>query len=553
MHELGGNAIDAGVATALAQAVLEFQDYGFGGEAPILVYSSSIRSVVAINGNTRMPAAATPEWFHRRGIEMIPGDGFLPAGVCAAPDALMTALSLFGTLTLEQVLTPGLELAANGFPMYEGMRNAIIACESRFRNEWPSSAALLLPEGKVPAVGVLWKNPGLAQTFEKLIEAERNARSKGRKQALRAARDRFYRGDIARDIVSFQQHTRVRDANGYESSGLLAEDDFAAFETQLEEAVSVNYRGLDVYKCGPWSQGPVLLQQLNLLEAFDLKALGHNSADYIHVIVEAAKLAFADREYYYGDPAVVFVPLSGLLSKDYAANRRALIDMQKASLELRPGNPHTHEGFRPEPPFATLQPWEGGTTGTRAIDAEGNMFSAAPSGGWFQSSPVIPGLGFSLGTRGQMFWLSSPNHPAALQPRKQPRTTLSPSLVMRDGNPWMIFGTPGGDQQDQWSLQFFLNFVEFGMDVQAAIDAAYFHSKHFPSSFYPRGSNPAELVVEARIDPAVLSELAHRGHRVETVSGWALNWTTAVVYHRDGPFIEGGASSRGERHYALGW
>jgi gamma-glutamyltranspeptidase/glutathione hydrolase len=555
MYELGGNAIDAGVASALAQAVLEYQDFGFGGEAPILIYSALSRQVTVINGNTRMPAAATASWFHRNGIALIPGDGFLPAGVCAAPDALVTALSLYGRLGLKEVLAPAIELAANGFPMYEGLRDRVVSCESRFRTEWPSSAALFLPNDNVPAIGQIWKNPDLAQTFEKLIEAEHNARSRGRAGALRAARDRFYKGDIARVIVDFQRNTKVRDANGVESSGLLAAEDFAAFETRVEGAVGVNYHGHDVYKCGPWSQGPVFLQQLNLLERFDLRSMGHNSAEYIHAITEVAKLAFADRERYYGDPTASFVPLRGLLSKEYAASRQGLVDLSTASLELRPGNPYRYQGgsVSPEPVLGELQHWQDGTTGTRAADSDGNMFSAAPSGGWFQSSPVIPGLGFSLGTRGQMCRLDDSEHPAALRPRKQPRTTLSPSLVMKDGLPLMVFGSPGGDQQDQWTLQFFLNSVEFGMDVQDAIDAACFHSKHFPSSFYPKHASPGELVVEAGIGSEVVAALVDRGHKVVTVPSSTINWTTAVVFHADGPYMEGGASSRGERHYAIGW
>ena len=555
MRDLGGNAIDAGVAMAFAQAVLEFQSYGFGGEMPILIYSAVAGEVVAINGNMRAPAAATIDWFRSRGISLIPGDGFLPAGVCAAPDALVTALDRYGRLTLKQVLAPAIELAADGFPLYEGMRNRIASSEQRFRTEWPTSAGLLLPGGRVPPVGETWRNPDLARTFEKLVEAEHNARSQGRSAALRAARDRFYKGDIARQIVAFQRETTVRDANGFESTGLLTEEDFAIFETRVEEPVTVNYRGYDVYKCGPWSQGPVFLQQLTLLEGFDLKVLGHNSADAIHLITEAAKLAFADRERYYGDPEFVAVPLRGLLSKAYAAARRDLIDPRRASLELRPGNPYPYEGSDRQPDLSPLRvrARDDGTTGTRAVDEEGNMFSATPSGGWLYSSPVIPGLGFCLSTRGQIFWLDDADHPNALRPRKRPRTTLSPSLVMKGNRPCMVFGTPGVDNQDQWTLQFFLNMVDYGMDVQDAIDAPSFHSTHFPSSFYPRKANPGELVIEARVPSAVCDDLRARGHAVKVVPGWTLNFTTAVVFDPDRRLIEGGASSRGERNYALGW
>ena len=555
MHALGGNAIDAGVAMVFAQAVLESQSFGFGGEVPILVYSARDRRVVAINGNTCAPAAATIEWFRAQGIAMIPGDGFLPAGVCAVPDALITALDRYGRLTLEQVMTPAIELASGGFPMYEGMLRSLVQHEARFRAEWPTSAALFLPGGVLPRIGDTWRNPDLARTFGRFVDAERSVASRGRSAALQAARDCFYRGPIAREIVAFQRDTTVRDANGTVSRGLLTADDFAAFETRVEAPVVLNYRGYDVCKCGPWSQGPVFLQQLALLEGIDLRALGHNSARYIHVLMETTKLAMADRERYYGDPQFVDVPLAGLLSKSYAAARRELIDPQAASTELRPGDPYPFQtgGRRADPASVRGQAWDGGTTGARAIDADGNMFSATPSGGWFRSSPIIPGLGFCLGTRGQMFWLDDPAHPAALRPRKRPRTTLSPSLVMRGDRPYMVFGTPGGDQQDQWTLQFFVNVVDFGMDLQDAIDAPSYHTAHMPSSFYPRKSRPGEIIVEGRVPGPVIEELRARGHTVEVVGDWSLNYTTAATFDGERGLVEAAASSRGERNYALGW
>jgi gamma-glutamyltranspeptidase/glutathione hydrolase len=554
MYSLGGNAFDAGAAMVFAQSVLEYQSYGFGGEVPILIHAARDGQVAAVNGNTRAPAAATIEWFRARGLTLIPGDGFLPAGVCAVPDALITVLDRYGRLTLEQVLGPAIELAANGFPMYEGMRRALVQHEARLR-EWPGSAALFLPGGRIPELGDAWKNPDLARTFERLIEAERGARPRGRHEALRAARDCFYRGPIAREIVAYQRDTKVRDATGTVSAGLLGEEDFASFETSIEAPAHVRFRGHDVYKCGPWSQGPVFLQQIMLLDGFDLAGLGHNTVDYVHTVTEAAKLAFADRERYYGDPEFVRVPMRGLLSAEYAASRRGLIDPRRASLELRPGDPHPFEGAAAPAETAAVEArgWEGGTTGTRAVDAEGNMFSATPSGGWFRSSPAIPGLGFSLGTRCQMFWLHDPRHPGALVPRKRPRTTLSPTLVMKDGRPRMVFGTPGGDQQDQWTLQVFLNMTVFGMDVQDAIDAPSFHSVHFPGSFYPRKARPGEMLVEGRLPAAVVDGLRERGHTVTVAPDWSLNYTTAILYDPARGLMEGGASSRGERCYALGW
>jgi gamma-glutamyltranspeptidase/glutathione hydrolase len=555
MFALGGNAFDAGIAMVFAQSVLEYQSYGFGGEVPILIYSAREGRPVAINGNTRAPRAATMEWFRGRGLELIPGDGFLPAGVCAVPDALITVLDRYGRLTLEQALGPALELAANGFPMYEGMRRSIVQHESRFRADWPSSAALFLPGGQIPSLGDTWRNPDLARTFQRLIDAERAARGRGRHEALKAARDVFYRGPIAREIVAFQRDTTVRDATGTVSAGLLTEEDFATFDTQIEAPATVRFRGYDVYKCGPWSQGPVFLQQLLLLDGLDLAAMGHNSVPYIHTVVEASKLAFADRERYYGDPEFTTVPMRGLLSPEYAGARRKLIDPRRASLELRPGDPYPFEGAAAPAEAAAVEArgWEGGTTGTRAADAEGNLFSATPSGGWFRSSPAIPGLGFSLGTRCQMFWLHDPRHPGALVPRKRPRTTLSPTLVMENGRPRMAFGTPGGDQQDQWTLQFFLNMAVFGMDVQDAIDVPAFHSVHFPGSFYPRKARPGEMLVEGRMPAEVVDGLRDRGHQVIVAGDWSLNYTTAVLYDAARGLLEGGASSRGERCYALGW
>jgi gamma-glutamyltranspeptidase/glutathione hydrolase len=439
--------------------------------------------------------------------------------------------------------------------MYEAMHAAITRLAERFRREWPTSAALFLPGDRIPALGEAWRNPQLAHTFEKLVAAEHDARALGRERALRAARDRFYAGDIARAIVAYQRETRLRDANGFESSGLLTDDDFAAFETRIEAPATVNYRGYDVYKCGPWTQGPAFLQALNILEGMDVRALGLNSADYVHAVIETLKLAFADRDQHYGDPEAVHVPLHGLLSKEYAAARRGLIDRERASLDVRPGDPYPYEGRLPDAPVAWTgtAAWAGGTTGTRAVDADGLMFSATPSGGWFRDSPIIPGLGFCLGTRGQMFRLDDPAHPAALRPRSRPRTTLTPSLVMKDGQPCMVFGTPGGDQQDQWTLQFFLNVVDFGLDVQDAIDTATFHTGHLRGSFYPHQAEPGRVVIEGRVPPAVVETLRARGHAVEVVGPWAHNFTTAIAFHPGRGLIEGGASSRGERNYALGW
>ena len=345
---------------------------------------------------------------------------------------------------------------------------------SGFRQQWPSSGKVFLPGGRVPEIGDVFVQDDLARTLRRLVAAEQAHKDEGRSAALKAARDLFYKGEMASEIVRYQKEFKSRDANGFVSAGLLTEEDFAQYQARVEEPARTTYRGVDVYKAGFWSQGPVLLQALNILEGYDLKKLGHNSPAYIHLLAEAMKLAFADREWYYADPDFVGVPEAGLLSKEYAAERRKLIDLKKPSLEMRPGNPYPFHpkqmAHGPIPDTIELRPGEKGTTGTRVADAEGNVFSATPSGGWFRHSPILEGLGFVLGTRGQAFWLD-PDKANRLEPRKRPRTTLTPSLAVRDGKPYLAWGTPGGDAQDQVNLQFLLNVVDFGMDIQAAIDA----------------------------------------------------------------------------------
>jgi gamma-glutamyltranspeptidase/glutathione hydrolase len=323
--------------------------------------------------------------------------------------------------------------------------------------------------------------------------------------------------------------------------GLLRKEDLAHYQAQVEAPATITYRGVDVFKCGPWTQGPVFLQQLALLEGFDLSAMGHNSEQYIHTVVEAAKLAFADRELYYGDPLFTTVPLDRLLSKNYAAQRRALIGTA-ASADVRPGDVAAFAATAG--PAADPRVYVGDTTHVDAVDATGLMVSATPSGGWFPSSPVIPGLGFPLGTRGQMFVLD-PAHPNALAPGKRPRATLTPSLALRDGKPWLSFGTPGGDQQDQWTLQFFLNVVDFGMDLQTAVEAASFHTLHLRNSFYPRRLEPQRLVIEGRVPSSVREALARRGHDVQTSDGWSHGQVTAIGIQPDG-VLAGAASPRAQ-------
>lgn len=550
----GGNAVDAAVAAIFAEGVLNPHMHTLGGEVPMLLYTAASGQVVALNGNTAAPARATIDWFQRQGLALIPGEGVLAAGVPAACDALLTALAEFGTLRLADVLHPALELARDGFPMHPGLRGpsdylpfSLWHQQEKFSTQWPSSARLYLPHGRLPAVGEVWQNPALAQTFTHLLEAERRAASHGRVAGLQAARDVFYRGAIAESIVAFSER----------HGGLLSREDLATFTTKIEPPVTAQYRGYEVYKCGPWSQGPVFLQQLRLLEGYDLRALGHNSAQYIHLVTEASKLAFADREAYYGDPDFLQVPLAELLSDAYTAARRQLITLEKASLELRPGDPRTGAALRPEQAALVGREWQRGTVHVAVVDSARNMVAATPSGAWLASSPVIEDLGFPLGTRLQTFYLD-PQHPNALMPGKRPRTTLTPSLVLHRGQPFLAFGTMGLDQQDQWTLQCFLNMVDFGMSLQEAIEAPKFSSRHFPSSTYPHTANPGLLRLEGRIPYEVQRGLQALGHELALQPDWIEGYVVGVQVDTTRGVVYGGADPRGERAgllpaYAIGW
>jgi gamma-glutamyltranspeptidase / glutathione hydrolase len=558
---LGGNAIDAAVAATLVEGVVNPHMHTIGGEAPMLIYSANAARVVAVNGNMAAPAKATIEYYRQRKMNLVPGEGLLAAGVPAAFDALAAALESFGTLTLANVVEPALKLCEDGMPMHAGLsghgdtpadlsgligRASIRSNEQKFRERWPTTAQIYLPNGQLPRPGDIIRNPALAKFFHRLLEAEAGARSRGREAAIEAARDRFYRGDIAREIVAWSQ------TNG----GLLEESDLAQFTTRFEEAVTIDYHGLTVHKCQPWSQGPVFLQQLRILEALDLPRMGHNSTEYIHHLVETAKLAFADREAYYADPQFEPVPIEALLSRKYADLRRVLIDPEAASKEQRPGEPIAMRavaaGGAREP-----RSWGSGTIHVTTADGRGNMVACTASGGWIPSSPVIDTLGFPLGTRMQTFYLDE-RHPNALKPGKRPRTTLTPSLATRNGQPFMSFGTPGGDQQDQWTLQFFINVVDFGMDLQEAIEAPRFSTAHFPSSFYPHNSMPRVVRLEERIDRNVIDQLAERGHQVVARPPWCEGHVLGIRFDPVRRLLEGGADPRGQlavvmAAQAIGW
>jgi gamma-glutamyltranspeptidase/glutathione hydrolase len=425
-------------------------------------------------------------------------------------------------------------------------RYGIAALAEKFRR-WPGSAQMYLPGGQVPAVAGLLRNPAHAAFFDTLIAAERRAGG-SRAAGLDAVLDEFYRGGIAQEIARFAR----------EREGLLTGDDLARFETRIEAPARLDYRDATVFKCPPWNQGPAMLQALAILERFDLKAQGHNRPDYLHTVVEAVKLAFADREQYYGDPQFTAVPLAGLLSKDYARRRAALIDPRRAAGELRPGDPATGAPLLPEERRLAGKAWGEGTVHVDVIDGAGNMAAFTPSGGWIRSQEVIAALGFPLGNRMQTFTLGPAHHPNVVAPGKRPRTTISPSMAFRNGKPWMAFGSMGGDQQDQWMLQFLLNRVDFGMTIQEAIEAPKFSSEHFPGFFAPHDFIPNRLRIERGVGQAALDELARRGHDVEVASDWTEGYLLACARDPATGMLEAGCDPRGEKSevfpaFALCW
>lgn len=567
--ERGGNAVDAAAAMGFCLNLLEPQSNGIGGEVPTLVYSAKEGKAFAISGVGWNAAAFTIEWCRDHDIDLIPGDGYLPACVPAPVDTWATALARFGTLRFADVLQPAIELAENGFAIYEGLQEHLEANRDKYLTRYPTTGALYLAGGRVPEVGEIWRNPEWAGVLKRLCAAEAAATHKGRVAGLEAARAAFYTGEIAEKIVAFITSHPVEDASGSVHTGLLSGQDLSEWRATVEEPVSLAYGGLTIHKCPTWTQGPVFLQQIALLARDDLQALGHNSAEYLHLLIESAKLAFADREAYYGDPRFDKVPLDVLLSPAYSANRRALIT-QDACPHFRPG-----DAGHGVPQYATFNVQEdnrkalqvagrdvrdlglghshvGDTTHLDAVDRQGNMVAATPSGGWLADSPVIPGLGFPLGSRGQMFYLNTAR-PNALAPHKRPRATLTPSLVTRNGKPFMVFGTPGGDGQDQWTLQFFLNHVVFGMNLQEALDAPTITCVHFPSSFYPRAAYPNRVEVEGRLDPTVVKALEQRGHEVKLIDGWANGKVMGIRFDGARGVIAGGVSPRRAIGYGLGW
>ena len=562
--ERGGNAYDAAVAAGFTLQVVEPHLNGPGGDMPAIVYNADRDRVMVVCGQGPAPRCATIERFRQLGLDMVPGNGLLPACVPGALGGWLLMLREFGTWRLRDVFEFAIGYADDGFPIMPRISDAIAGVETMFREEWTESARVWLPGGGVPAPGTRFRNPALAATYRRLV-SEAEAASGDRDEQIEAARRGWYEGFVAEAIDSHLQTAELLDITGRRNPGLLRADDMAAWKSTLEGPVSVDYGEWRVFKTGPWGQGPVFLQQLALLRGFDLRGAGPGSADFIHTVVECAKLAYADREAWYGDPG--FAPdLTGeLLGSEYNEQRRRLVG-GAASLELRPGSPG---GRRPRVPRSGEPPSDGDRAGLGdptvgalgagrgdtchldVVDRWGNMVSATPSGGWLQSSPAIPGLGFCLGTRAQIFNLEE-SHPNGLVPGKRPRTTLSPSLAFRDAQPFLAFGTPGADQQDQWSLTFFVTVANSDWDLQRAIDAPTFHTDHFPRSFYPHHAHPGSLVVEDRLSEDAIRELRRRGHEVQVVPGWSLGRLSAVANDRRGGWLRAAANPRFMQGYAVG-
>ncbi len=553
----GGNAVDAGVATILAGSVIEFSHFSFGGEVPILIKLKG-RDVAVIEGMGPAPMKATQEFFANRQKNesaamatmpsakpgIIPSTGPLAATVPAVLDACVTALDQFGTMTLAEVMQPAIELA-DGFPIDE-LRVQYIKNRSSVFSQWADAKRVFLPRGEVPAVGDIFVQADLARTLRAIVAAEKRA-GKNRHAGLLAARDHFYRGPIGERIGDYMQ----------KNGGLLAAADFAKFRAKVGQSVKTNYRGYEVHKAGFWTAGPAMVQALNLLEGYDVKSLQHNSSDYIHTVVEALKLAFADRDRYYGDPDFVKVPMAELLSKDYANLRRSLIQKEQASLAQQPGDPSRMKavlaGAFETGRISSVPDAEraNDTTCVNVIDKDGNLFSATPSGAWLPA--VVAGdTGVLMGQRLQSA-LTDPNSPNVVAPGKRPRITLTPTLVLKDGQPFMVLSTPGGDNQDQALLQVLLNLIEFGMNPQEAVESPRFDTQHYVSSFDDHEFLPGSLNVESRIDEKTIENLKTRGHKVKVQTAWGtLSAPTVIVYDQRTGVSSAGADPRRGR-YAIAW
>lgn len=571
MLEKGGNAFDACAAAAFVLQVVEPHLVGPAGDMPAVFYSAETKKVEVLCAQGPAPAAATIKAYKDLGIDIIPGDGLLSTVIPGAFGGWMTMLRDHGRLPLREVLEPAIGYFENGHPMLPRVSDTIAGLRDLFTREWPTSGAVYLPGGNVPKGRELFRNPAAAATYKRIL-AEAEAAGGDRQKQIQAAYDAWYKGFVAEAMDAFCRTEAPMDSTGRRHKGLLTAQDMAGWTPHYEAPASVTYHDWEVFKIGPWGQGPVFLQTLKILEGFDLSTMGPDSPEFIHHVAEAMKLAFADREAYYGDPDFVKVPLATLLSDDYARGRRELIG-NEASLEIRPGavpgfeaqlaqalaniriaGQHGAKGGATvgEPTLASMvsSSRRGDTVHIDVIDRWGNMVAATPSGGWLQSSPVIPELGFPLNSRAQAFFLEE-GLPSSLAPGKRPRTTLTPTIAFENGEPRLAFGTPGGDQQEQWQLGMFLRRVHHGLNLQEAIDLPLFHTQHFPSTFYPREARPGHLTVEESVGEAVLAELTRRGHKLETAPAWTVGRLTAAEKSANG-LLRAAATPRLMQAYAIG-
>lgn len=539
--EAGGNAIDAGVAAGIALGVLQTDRVNFAGVAPIMMYIADERRIVNIDGLGTWPKAASIDYFRRKHGGAMPS-GILRTVMPAAPAAWIKALELYGTMSFGDVAHAAIKLAREGFAMHGFMADYIRDNEDKYR-QWPSSAEVFLPHGKVPRVGELFVQPELSATLQYMADEERQQRGGGRAAGLAAARDAFYRGDIAQKIAAYHR----------DHAGWVTLEDLAAYEVRFEPTIKTEFRGIELHSCGAWSQGPMLPQTLGVLSAYDLKKMGHNSVAYVHHLTEALKLSFADRERYYGDPQFVDVPLDVLLSREYAAARRQLIRSDDAWQVMPPaGDVKNFPRAAPLPRATAGEPAPlADTSYVCVVDREGNSFSATPSDG-SSATPVIPGTGLCPSSRGSQSW-TDPAHPAALAPGKRPRLTPNPALALKDGKVFMPFGSPGNDIQPQAMLQVFLNVVLWGMDPQAAVEAPRFATYSYPSSSEPHAYHPGRLNLESRIDRATRDALGFMGHKVATWPDleWRAGAVCAIRVNSETGLLEGGADPR-RPCYALG-
>ncbi|MFT4726639.1 MAG: gamma-glutamyltranspeptidase/glutathione hydrolase [Granulosicoccus sp.] len=534
--QAGGNAVDAGVAAVLVEGVVNPHMHGPAGECPILIAGPGVQPI-AINGNTRAPALATVDALRARGHSTMPDAGILAAGVPASLSALLAALERFGSMPFHRLLEPALELARGGFAMHDGLllqeKVGVAMLADKFRNDWPSSAAIYLKDGVPIESGGKIVNPQLAAIYDQLAAC--SVACADYRKGYQAVRREFYEGSVADAIDRYSQ------AN----DGLLRAADLATFETPFEQPLSVGLGNTRIFKCGYWCQGPALLQQLQIMKQFDLSAMQHNSAEYLHLLVEAGKLAYADREQYYADPTSVEVP--DLLDEEYAKIRSGLVDIQSANADMRPGDPRRGSAELPASQRLGGASWGDGTVHVDVADSNGMIASFTPSGGWIASHEVLPELGIPLGNRGMTFYMEPDNHPNLIAPGKRPRTTISPSLVTRNDVPWIAFGTMGGDQQDQWMLQFYLNVALFDMTLQQAIDAPKCSSEHFNGFFSPHDRFAQRLRIEESVATDVLQELHKRGHELDVAPMWSEGYLNAVSFNTDNGCIEAACDPRGAK------